>query len=111
MELTKILWDIMGYSQLSKTSQNLADRYRHLQKTANIQSLLIQGAIQGQQSRKNETTPTAANNVFNTRETGVEREDLASSIDNYHHRTMDNNLQKTCWKHSTVSNPRLGILR
>ena len=36
MELTKIFWHSMGYSQLSKTSQNLADKYRHLQKTANI---------------------------------------------------------------------------
>ena len=38
MELTKRFWDSMGYSQLSKTSQNLADKYRHLQKTANIPS-------------------------------------------------------------------------
>ena len=48
----------MGYSQLSKTSQNLADKYRHLQKTANIPSLLIPAEIQSQQSRQNETTLT-----------------------------------------------------
>ena len=41
MELTKRFSDSMGYSQLSKTSHNLADKYRHLQKTANIPSLLI----------------------------------------------------------------------
>ena len=59
MELTKRFWDSMGYSQpgehysllsqLSKTSQNLADKYRHLQKTANIPSLLIRAEIQSQQ--------------------------------------------------------------
>ena len=48
MELTKRFWDSMGYSQLSKTSQTLADKYRHLQKTANIPSLLIQAEIQSQ---------------------------------------------------------------
>ena len=41
MELTKRLWNSMGYSQLSKTSQNQADKYRHLQKTANIPTLSI----------------------------------------------------------------------
>ena len=83
MELTKRFWDSMGYSQLSKTSQNLADKYRHLQKTANIPSLLIQAEIQSQHSRQNETTPTADNNIVNTHETEVEREDSTSSIDNY----------------------------
>ena len=83
MELTKRFWGSMGYSQLSKTSQNLADKYRHLQKTANIPSLLIQAEIQSQQSRQNETTPTADNNIVNTHETEVEREDSTSSIDNY----------------------------
>ena len=83
MELTKRFWDNMGYSQLSKTSQNLADKYRHLQKTANIPSLLIQAEIQSQHSRQNETTPTADNNIVNTHETEVEREDSTSSIDNY----------------------------
>ena len=82
MELTKRFWDSMGYSQLNKTSQNLADKYRHLQKTANIPSLLIQAEIQSQQSRQNETTPTADNNIVNTHETEVEREDSTSSIDN-----------------------------
>ena len=82
MELTKRLWDSMGgYSQLSKTSQNLADKYRHLQKAANIPSLVIQVEIQSQQSRQNETTPTADNNIVDTHETGVEREDSSSSID------------------------------
>ena len=47
MELTKRFWDSMGYLQLSKTSQNLADKYRHLQKTANIPSLLFQANNQG----------------------------------------------------------------
>ena len=83
MELTKRFWDSMGYSQLSKTSQNLADKYRHLQKTANIPSLLIQAEIRSQHSRQNETTPTADNNIVNTHETEVEREDSTSSIDNY----------------------------
>ena len=83
MELTKRLWDSMGYSQLSKTSQNLADKYRHLQKTANIPSLLIQAKIQSQQSRQNETMLTADNNIVDTHETGVEREDSSSSIGNY----------------------------
>ena len=83
MELIKRFWDSMGYSQLSKTSQNLADKYRHLQKTANIPSLLIQAEIQSQQSRQNETTPTADNSTVNTHETEVEREDSTSSIDNY----------------------------
>ena len=73
----------MGYSQLSKTSQNLTDEYCQMQKTANILSLLIQAEIQSQQSRQNETTPTADNNIVNTHETGVEREDSSSSIDNY----------------------------
>ena len=83
MELTKRFWDSMGYSQLSKTSQNLADKYRHLQKTANIPSLLIQAETRSQHSRQNETTPTADNNIVNTHETEVEREDSTSSIDNY----------------------------
>ena len=83
MELTKRFWDSMGYSQLSQTSQNLADKYRHLQKTANIPSLLIQAEIQSQQSRQNETMPTADNNIVNTYETEVESEDSTSSIDNY----------------------------
>ena len=83
MELMKRFWDSVGYSQLSKTSQNLADKYRHLQKTANIPSLLIQAEIQSQHSRQNETTPTADNNIVNTHETEVEREDSTSSIDNY----------------------------
>ena len=59
MELTKRFWDSMGYSQLSKTSQNLADKYRHLEKTSNILSLLIEAKIQSQHSRQNVTTPTA----------------------------------------------------
>ena len=62
MELTKGFWDSMGYSQLTKISQNLADKYCHLQKTANIPSLLIQTEIQSQQSRQNETMLTADNN-------------------------------------------------
>ena len=73
----------MGYSQLIKTSQNLADKYRHLQKTANIPSLLIQTEIQSQQSRQNQTTPTADNNIVNVHETEVEREDSSSTTDNY----------------------------
>ena len=104
MELTKRFWDSMGYSQLSKTSQNLADKYRHLQKTASIPSLLIQAEIQSQQ-RQNETTPTADTNIVNTHESEVEREDSTSSIDNYDFLNgllkleiatepcMDNNLQ------------------
>ena len=68
MELTKRFWDSMNYSQLSKTSQNLADKYCHLQKTANISSLLIQVEIQSQKSRQNETTPTSDNNIVNTHE-------------------------------------------
>ena len=83
MELTKRFWDSMGYSQLSKTSQNLADKYRHLPKTANIPSLLIQAEIQSQQSRQNETTPTADNNIVNTHRSEVQRKDSSSSIDNY----------------------------
>ena len=82
MELIKRFWDSMGYSQLSKTSQNLADKYRHLQKTANIPSLLIQAEIQSQQSRQNERIPTADSNIVNTHESEVEREDSTSSIDN-----------------------------
>ena len=115
MELTKRFLDSMDYSQLSKTSQNLADEYRHLQKTANIPSLLIQAEIQSQQSRQNGTTPTADNNIVNTHESEVEREDSTSSIDNY---AFGNDLLKleiastiACWKHSTVSNPSLGILK
>ena len=74
----------MGCSKLSsKTSQNLADKYRHLQKTANIPSLLIQAEIQSQESRQNETTPTAGNNIVNAHESEVEREDSTSLIDNY----------------------------
>ena len=83
MELTKRFWDSIGYSQLSKTSQNLADKYCHLEKTANIPSLLIQAEIRNQHSRQNETTPTADNNIVTTHETEVEREDSTSSIDNY----------------------------
>ena len=83
MELTKRFWDSMGYSQLSKTSQNLADKHRHLQKAANIPSLLIQSEIRSQHSRQNETMPTADNNIVNTHETELEREDSTSSIDNY----------------------------
>ena len=51
-----------------------------MQKTANIPSLLIQANIQSQQSRQNETTPTTDNNIVNTHETGVEREDSSSSL-------------------------------
>ena len=83
MELTERFWDSMGYSQLTKTPQSLADKYRHLQKTANIPSLLIQAEIQSQQSRQNETTPTSDSNIVNTHETEVERDDSTSSIDNY----------------------------
>ena len=54
-----------------------------MQQTANIPSLLIQAEIQSQQSRQNETTPTVDNNIVNTHETGAEREDSSSSIDNY----------------------------
>ena len=54
-----------------------------MQKTANIPSLLIQAEIQRQQSRQNETTPTADNDIVNTHESEVEREDSTLSIDNY----------------------------
>ena len=43
---------------------------------------MIQAEIQSQQSRQNERTPTADNNIVNTHETEVEREDSTSSIDN-----------------------------
>ena len=54
-----------------------------MQKTENIPSLLIQAEIQSQHSRQNEATPTADNNIVNTHETEVEREDSTSSVDNY----------------------------
>ena len=41
MELTRGFWDSMGCSQLSETSQNLADGCRRLRETANIPSLKI----------------------------------------------------------------------